>query len=178
VRRLAWLVLAIAPPACSGKAGDPPEGPDAAAALDAAGPADAAASVDASLPCTSGDGNMLGADDHCYMRFDSGATWVAAKAACVALVPAAHLATITSGGEQQLVHDLVAGREMWIGLSDTVTEGTFEWVTGEPLAIEVWAANQPDNANGKENCVEVTGVASRWNDHDCVATLGYVCERD
>lgn len=32
-------------------------------------------------------------------------------------------------------------------------EGTWLWSDGSKLNIEIWAPEQPDNYNGKENCL-------------------------
>ena len=36
--------------------------------------------------------------------------------------------------------------EAWIGLTDEFQEGTFVWVTGEPLAYQNWAPGEPNDA--------------------------------
>lgn len=63
-----------------------------------------------------------------------------------------HLVTVTSGEEDEfIVQNLIEGldaRGIWIGLTDTLREGHFRWVTGEPYQYVNWASwpeQQPDN---------------------------------
>ena len=47
---------------------------------------------------------------------------------------AGHLVTITSQSQNDYVTDLIEDdTRTWIGLSDQVTDGTYEWETGEPF---------------------------------------------
>ena len=63
---------------------------------------------------------------------------------------------------------------LWIGLNDVNFEGTFEWVSGEPVTFLNWDTNQPDNAGGVEDYVgmwqvpppDASGIAGKWNDFD------------
>ena len=45
----------------------------------------------------------------------------------------------------------------WIGLNDAASEGTFAWVSGEPVTYTNWAPGEPNNAGG-EDYVHVYGV--------------------
>ena len=71
----------------------------------------------------------------------------------------------------RLVHRLLS--------SDVATEGSFEWVTGEPVTGYVnWNSGEPDPTTREaEDCLEMRpgGV---WNDTRCTAVRAYVCERD
>jgi hypothetical protein len=40
-------------------------------------------------------------------------------------------------------------RGLWIGLTDQVLEGTFVWVTGEPLTYTNWAGGEPNKFSNK-----------------------------
>ena len=47
------------------------------------------------------------------------------------------------------------------------TEGTFVWVSGEPLGFTNWAAGEPNNNNGDEDYVAMYPIAflpGQWND--------------
>ena len=48
-------------------------------------------------------------------------------------------------------------------------EGTFDWVTGEPITYTNWASGEPNDAgfSGNEDFVEIfkiSGLNGRWND--------------
>jgi len=51
----------------------------------------------------------------------------------------------------------------WMGLTDQDLEGTFKWVTGEPLSYSNWASGEPNDYNGNEDWVEMYDNGT-WND--------------
>ncbi|MFO0826705.1 MAG: lectin-like protein [Phycisphaerales bacterium] len=80
-----------------------------------------------------------------------------------------HLATITNSTENEWVRANLANyggvpREVWIGLTDTASEGTFVWVTGEPLSYTHWNSGEPNDSGGNEDYVEMFPTAGLWND--------------
>ena len=90
-----------------------------------------------------------------------------------------HLATITSQSENDFVANLVPNdTNAWIGLTDRVNEGEFNWVTGETFTYTNWDTSQPDNHNNNEDYVEFRGGSDKWNDinDDNGITSGYVIE--
>jgi hypothetical protein len=92
-----------------------------------------------------------------------------------------HLVTISSAAENTFVRDLVAlvtPDAAWLGLTDQQIEGTFRWVTGEPLVFENWFPGEPNNFNNVEDCVEIDISLSdgKWNDLDCVSSRIFVVE--
>ncbi|XP_062559299.1 lectin subunit alpha-like isoform X2 [Armigeres subalbatus] len=69
---------------------------------------------------------------------------------------------------------------VWIGANDMAKEGTFTWhSTGQPVKYTNWSATNPDNHQGRENCVEIafkdyTQWKWAWNDNKCDAVLYFV----
>jgi hypothetical protein len=62
-------------------------------------------------------------------------------------------------------------RSLWIGLTDAGHEGTFTWVSGEPVTYTNWLPGQPDNAYGDENYAHMMRTGNGfghpgglWND--------------
>ena len=45
---------------------------------------------------------------------------------------------------------------LWIGATDLVEEGTWQWITGETFEFDNWADGQPDNLGGADHA-EVSG---------------------
>ncbi|HUS90208.1 MAG TPA: lectin-like protein, partial [Phycisphaerae bacterium] len=93
----------------------------------------------------------------------AGMTWADAEAAAVAR--GGHLATINDAVENQWVWDRFHSwrNELWIGLTDQAVEGTFEWISGEPVVYTNWAFGEPSNS-GNEDYVHLWGPVGEWND--------------
>lgn len=113
-----------------------------------------------------------------YMRFDVGTCYESAKKYCESI--GGHLATITSEEENDVVIGITSSGSMSgyiIGGSDTTTEGTFEWDTGETFSYTDWNANEPNNSSGIEDAIEVKHI---WNDISATNLFnrGFVCEFD
>ncbi|XP_055765488.1 C-type lectin domain family 4 member M-like [Salvelinus fontinalis] len=97
----------------------------------------------------------------------------------------ADLVIVNSDKEQEFLFGLTKGA--WIGLTDSVTEGTWKWVDGTPLTTpSYWYTQQPDNggdnpANGEEDCVELNTEtwrpAKAWNDQSCLHNRYWICEK-
>lgn len=132
------------------------------------GPADAP--VDA-RPCVGGDVTISDPlTGHCYLVFNSARQWQAAADFCTGM--SMHLVTISSTEENALVRPSSGFR--WIGLEDTGSEGSFTWVTGEPLTFTNWNGGEP-NGGGDENCGGMLNNG-RWNDFQCSDAWPLVCE--
>lgn len=169
-----------------------PAQPDAQAAIDAQARPDAqvppdAAPPDARAACLDGDlqreDPVTGA---CYMLFTTTAVgWVAARDACEALEPPAHLVTVTTAEEHALTVEMVGATNAWLGASDRALEGDFRWVTGEAMDFDAWASGEPNNggtSGTEEDCaLLLVSDASRpgtWDDRPCGGSRAYLCERE
>ena len=112
-----------------------------------------------SLPGFSYLGELNG---HRYFRSNSSKKWPDARDAAISL--GGHLVTISSVAE----NNLLSGGEAWIGLTDEAVEGTFAWVTGEPVTYTNWWPSQPDNggAGGNEDYVFMNFFGTKqWVDY-------------
>uniref|UniRef100_A0A8K9UDG6 C-type lectin domain-containing protein n=1 Tax=Oncorhynchus mykiss TaxID=8022 RepID=A0A8K9UDG6_ONCMY len=103
-------------------------------------------------------------------------TWKESRQDC--LKRGADLVIINSDMEQ------VREREVWIGLTDSVSEGTWKWVDGTPLTNpRYWNDHQPDSGDpsGEEDCVEIHKdwifPLKAWNDMPCDWKLNWICEK-
>ncbi|XP_071264063.1 CD209 antigen-like protein C isoform X2 [Salvelinus alpinus] len=108
-------------------------------------------------------------------------TWEESREDC--LERGADLVIINSDMEQFLIG---LNKGAWIGLTDSVSEGTWRWVDGTPLTISYWHSQQPDNGrddpkNGEEDCVELNTEtwppAKAWNDQSCLDNRHWICEK-
>ncbi|XP_055765945.1 C-type lectin domain family 4 member M-like isoform X1 [Salvelinus fontinalis] len=103
-------------------------------------------------------------------------TWKESREDC--LERGADLVIINSREEQTFLFNLQM--RAWIGLDDSVTEGTWKWVDGTPLTTGYWRAGQPDDS-GQEDCAEIyygqDDPVQTWNDDKCGTNHNWICEK-
>lgn len=139
-----------------------------------------------------GQGTLESADHHCYNGYDED-DFQGAVAACKAR--GAHLVTISSGEENQIVRMLVNTSKFIGGLEDVALnqkgQGDYAWITGEAMTYENWADPEPNRADSRcgntgagsigsgercyEHCMAMNGMG-KWEDRRCDQEDGYVCE--
>lgn len=134
-------------------------------------------------------------DHHCYAGFDE-ADFEGARQDCTSR--GAHLATVSSAAESELVAKLVNDTKFLGGFEDVplMSEGSgdYRWITGEELKFSNWANAEPDRAESRcgnnggpgsgagpggmrcyEHCIAIQDDG-RWADQRCDRADGYVCE--
>lgn len=185
---------------CFGDIGEPSGTPDGAPVdIDAAvrGSPDAPLpdAAPKAAPCGDGDASYLDPDTgHCYLWIDEPVMRDQAQASCMQVYNA-HLATITSAGEDADVAmvapdtqpdpDVASSFDSWLGGNDLVTEGTWVWDTMEPFSFTNWRDGEPNNGgttpadpNG-EDCQVYEGDNNQWDDRSCsLGLFRYICERE
>ncbi|KAM9398243.1 uncharacterized protein ACWYII_032082 isoform 3-T3 [Salvelinus alpinus] len=116
-----------------------------------------------------------------YFLSTESKTWKESRQDC--LERGADLVIINSDKEQTFLFNLK--KKFWIGLTDSVNEGTWKWVDGTTLTTRYWYYPQPDNGgripeNGEEDCVETRNdqrPLEAWNDLSCDSKLNWICEK-
>ena len=112
------------------------------------------------------------------------AYWTDSEAEAVSL--GGHLVTINDAAEDQWVADTFrdyggVSRELWIGLNDAASEGTFVWSSGEPALYRNWAPGEPNNWLGIEDYgllyLPSHNQPGLWNDARDVTMLNGVVEQ-
>ena len=90
--------------------------------------------------------------------------WWGAEAEAVA--SGGHLVTINDAAENSWLVTTFGTGSLWIGLTDWGSEGTFYWISGEPVTYLNWDVGQPDNAHaGGEDTTHLNhNGAPLWND--------------
>ena len=119
------------------------------------------------------DSQVLPLNHHCYARFSTTRAWNDARDDCAAR--GLELATFQAAGEDQVVYDIRlagGGYNLWFGLSQQESVGTFRWVTEEGLTDTHWAAGEP---NGGGDCARTTDFVE-WEDAGCGDPHQYICE--
>ncbi len=109
-------------------------------------------------------------------------SWEEARDYCLSI--GGHLATLTSREENDYVFRMITEAGIWsayFGFSDSVEEGVWTWVTGEPISFLNWAPGEP-NGYGGENYGMFYGELSdgTWNDGSFsgVEDGTFICEWD
>ncbi|GAB4094174.1 HYR domain-containing protein [Flaviaesturariibacter terrae] len=99
---------------------------------------------------------------HTYFISNSPTTPEDAHARAIAL--GGHLVTISDAQENAFV-SAMSPNFIWIGHTDREVEGTFKWVTSEPVTYTNWNSGEPNNAGGNEDWAVINwGPNGTWND--------------
>jgi VCBS repeat-containing protein len=135
----------------------------------------AALAADPTLQYNSATGKL-------YKMSASTANYTSAESAAAATSVqgvAGRLVRIESFQENQFVNDLVGGNYVWIGGSDSVTEGTWLAPNGSPHAYFNWNNGEP-NGSTSENYTALYGYIAGgiWNDDAGAGSCHYVIEYD
>ena len=120
---------------------------------------------------------------HWYQRIDNSMGWYDAKDYCESM--GGYLATINSQKEHEFVYNnlgSVSPHDCWLGGTDEVVEGEWEWITDENFDYTRWMAGAPNNCGDEEHylmyitpnswSVGDQASASLWNDLATVVNKG------
>jgi hypothetical protein len=95
-----------------------------------------------------------------------------------ALATGGHLATANDLGENQFIAGFIADR-IWIGFTDRDVEGSWKWITSEPVNYTNWAPYEPNNAGNEDWAViNWSGTNPDWNDWTFGSVAYYAIEFD
>jgi len=104
-------------------------------------------------------------------------TWHQAKVDCEAR--GGHLVAISSKEENNFIRNLAGSQNIWIGLTDEIYEGSWQWVNGGNLTYTNWDSEEPNDSGIGEDYVMMYYNGS-WNDAGPPGTpdevYPYVCE--
>jgi hypothetical protein len=131
-----------------------------------------------SLPTPVGFTNLGTFNGTAYYLSNSAVTYAAA--ALEANANGGHLLVVATAAENTFVANAVAtiGNNIWywLGLNDATTEGTFQWVNGEPLTYSNWSAGEPNNSGNNEDHAHVWNNGL-WNDLNGNTAIRFVIEK-
>jgi len=120
-----------------------------------------------------------GSNGHYYQLTGSAGTWADAQQAAIAA--GGHLVDIASAEENAFLVStfLLQPQDVfWIGFTDRVTEGNFQWTTGAPVSYTNWNPGEPNEGHDGVSSPEgedyaaigwhfaqgFTTVRGTWND--------------
>jgi hypothetical protein len=119
-----------------------------------------------------------------YREVMQGLPWVEAERDCE--LDGMHLIVVSDDVEnawlatvaaRAVTNDSSTHQIVWLGASDSGSEGSFDWVTGGAAPASYWSTDEPNSLHDDEDCVEAR-TSGGWNDDRCNAPLAYVCECD
>ncbi|KAM9171943.1 C-type lectin LmsL-like [Pangshura tecta] len=121
---------------------------------------------------------------YCYGYFFQEKTWMAAEAECQHHWQGAHLVSIQSTGENNMMSYYIKryhrkNSPVWIGLWDLEANQGWRWVDKSLVSFSTWDKRQPDNRVGNEHCVVLdhrTGF-QKWHDYPCTDRFSFICKR-
>jgi hypothetical protein len=121
------------------------------------------------------------ANGHFYYLL-SNSTWAASETEAVSL--GGHLATIRSLEENNWVYNTFSTycggrRDLWTGLNDLSSAGSFIWVSGESSGYTNWGSGQPDNTGTERYGYIMSPISSEpglWNNGEASSTTNGVAE--
>ncbi|KAJ8260448.1 hypothetical protein GJAV_G00182280 [Gymnothorax javanicus] len=117
-------------------------------------------------------------DSKCYFFSTERKSWTESRNDCIKR--GADLVIIKSEEEQDFISSNSIYYDHWIGLSDTVTAGTWLWVDGSPLQGGFWGSGDPNDRLQYRGtaCVVTVLKDIAWMDTDCKSSHRFICETD
>ena len=134
--------------------------------------------VDANWRCSCPSG-FIACAGRCYARLHRAVEYGQAEKDCASI--GAHLAVPRSRNQNLCVAGLAGLERVWLGITDREQEGVFQGADGRPVTGnegQVWSPGQPDNAGGREHCVEIRNEPpgfkfAEWNDWQCTGVKDF-----
>ncbi|KAH8279593.1 hypothetical protein KR018_004547, partial [Drosophila ironensis] len=101
--------------------------------------------------------------------------WFAAQKACQNM--GGQLAVIHNETERSAIHAQLNPDSYWLDINDLVHEGTYaSWTSGKRAPFLKWQSGEPNNRNGRENCVDIY-KGSMYDDR-CEVLYYFICQAD
>ncbi|XP_039370979.1 CD209 antigen-like protein D isoform X3 [Mauremys reevesii] len=110
----------------------------------------------------------------CYYFSNTTKDWMGAKQFCADRN--SYLVIVNNDNEQAFLKDSnKQGRTCWLGLSDAVEEGKWQWVDNSPYSVSFWNPGEPGNQGEEEDCVSMKSTGT-WGDSKCSQLNYWICE--
>ncbi|KAM9785504.1 galactose-specific lectin nattectin-like [Neosynchiropus ocellatus] len=130
--------------------------------------------------CPSCPSGWTGFEDHCYMYYASPKEWSDAETTC--LREGGNLVSFSNQEEYDFILKLIrrssgGNTRIWAGAQDATKNGVWLWSNGSKMTFKKWGPRQPDNARGREHCMELNWNGQP-NDHVCNIKKPFMCKTD
>ncbi|XP_041654463.1 galactose-specific lectin nattectin-like [Cheilinus undulatus] len=117
----------------------------------------------------------------CYLFQVNPMDWADAERHCTTL--GANLPSVHSKGAYDFLRNtvnLLSGKDLaiWLGGYDAVKEGVWLWSDGSHFDFKFWHKGEPNNFQGKENCMEMNFMEKDFvNDNACSTKKAFFCQK-
>ncbi|KAK2909083.1 hypothetical protein Q8A67_004920 [Cirrhinus molitorella] len=126
------------------------------------------------------DWYKVGSD--CVEYFKKPLNFTAAEFSCRATAPGAHLVSVHSKKDNDLLLCIVEkfnrnNLRFWLGGFELFKSGQFLWLDGSFWDFQIWTRGEPNHMyTSTEECVEMNWKEiGRWNDNSCHMKKNYMC---
>ncbi|KAG6921385.1 hypothetical protein G0U57_008066, partial [Chelydra serpentina] len=116
--------------------------------------------------------------------FHQETTWIQAEAECQHHWRGAHLVSIHSDEENNMLAQYIKREHrktnpIWIGLSDPQQNRCWRWSDHSPFTFRAWDKGQPNNLTGNEYCAgkSIDTSFQKWHDYPCDYRFSFICKR-
>jgi hypothetical protein len=126
--------------------------------------------------CPATYATLPNAGTHVYKLTANAGLWSTQRDRCAA--DGAYLAIPDDAAELTAITTASAAQRTWVGISDTMTEGTYRTVKNVTATFLPWntAAGEPDDTMGGQDCVSALMANPLIQTDKCGDTLPAVCE--
>ncbi|XP_041654046.1 CD209 antigen-like [Cheilinus undulatus] len=114
----------------------------------------------------------------CFYVSTQISTWSSSSDYCIS--QGGRLAILNNKEKMMFINKLLGSRtDVWIGLTDSGSEGTWKWVDGSTVTTTFWKPGQPNSKDIDQDCGEFWqgGKVGSWNDENCATESISVCEK-
>ncbi|KAM8830179.1 galactose-specific lectin nattectin-like [Synchiropus picturatus] len=118
--------------------------------------------------------------DRCYVYDGTPKEWSDAEVTC--LKQGGNLVSFSNQKEFDFISQLIRrssgdNTRIWAGGQDATKNGVWLWSNGSKMTFINWGPRQPDNARGREHCMELN-LRGKPNDHVCSVKKPFMCMKD
>ncbi|XP_060570532.1 fibropellin-3-like [Ruditapes philippinarum] len=110
----------------------------------------------------------------CYLYVSTTFNWLSAVSHCQSLDPNAYLVEITDDAENTLVYTISSLSDVWIGLSDRISEGNFYWENSGDILTYIPYGIMYYTESASKDCVFMH--IEHWDAGYCTNYRPIVCE--